>query len=891
MNEQKKLKKNHQNLILYITPAVIVILFYLILLIAKRIEPFGSNSIFINDSYRQLYPYLVVFRRKLINGENLFYYWNGGLGRDFLSLYFYYLASPLNLLVVFFPENKVLLYMTFSVILRSSIAAGTFSFYIASKKETKSIVIIGLSVAYALSGFVCAYSCFISWMDTYYIFPVIMVGYDRMKKQNKHLLYVLSLAYMAYTCFYMAFFVGFFLVLKFLLDEHESVKQFFVNSLHFVLSSLIAVLIVATPIMVSFKAALSSGNGSKKFIGISHRWFGNIFEVLRYQFCLAEAHNVSMKYNDSNIYCGVFSITAFLVYICIKNIPIKKKIKKIVLIVFLIISMNETILNYIWHGFHIQRGMPNRFSFLLIFVILELIYEIVVNLNNINEKMLIIACGCSSIYPLVCYFFTDYSGYVSSHLMLAINTGLILIYSGLLIFQKHRINNVFLKYVFTSVFLIEILTNAFVSYSHNLRESDYPFLNSEELKGVVLNTECEADGFYRSDLVEGNSANIDLLIQTNGYSTLDTFLDSDLRWFIDSVTGFTSAVLVENNGLNDLLEDILGLRYIYLPKDNTSYTQKYNYDKVYESNHFVSYENKDSLGLGFAVDKSVEKIEFPNESIFDNMNTLSSKLMNSEKIFAEKNPECLVNSSNCAVSPGDTDYLSLLFSYENPYNCSATIDFEIDESGQYYIYLDSDKTLCANIFVNEIKIKNIFQSSVYYGNFFIGKCNKGDKVKIKIYNSGFEKTESSPYGTREYLTLRIAREDTEAIKRINDYLNDSRFNVTKFSSSDITGEVVINGDNVLMTTIPYSEGWHIYEDGKELMSSKCMNAFLGVELSSGHHKIKFQYISPGFYIGIMISLSTLILYILYCILCRLRENKHKDEKNLLTQSESGESIN
>lgn len=45
-------------------------------------------------------------------------------------------------------------------------------------------------------------------------------------------------------------------------------------------------------------------------------------------------------------------------------------------------SFNNILLNYIWHGFHDQYGIPNRFSFLFIFVLLTMGYEAVIKTDR-----------------------------------------------------------------------------------------------------------------------------------------------------------------------------------------------------------------------------------------------------------------------------------------------------------------------------------------------------------------------------------------------------------------------------------------------------------------------------------------------------------------------------
>ena len=578
-------------------------------MIYNGIEPFGTKTFIIHDNHLQIYPFLSVLRRKLLNGDSLFYLWNCGLGCNYLATYFYYLASPINFLVILFPEDKINLFLDFSIVFRGILSAGTFAFYLSLRKKTENAstddandnvnnssgnaLVIALAVAYALSAYVCAYSYSTCWMDTYVVFPIVMYGYNRLINEKKPVVYIISLAYMAYCCFYMAYIVGFFLVLHFLLDKHKNIKNFFKNALYFGVASVVAICMTAVQIMVCIFSALSSGNGSQSFSNFSHEWFGNIFEVLRYQFFLAKSTDLSFIYNDTNIYCGVFAIVAIFVYIFRNNIPISDKIRKLVMIVFLLVSMNETYLNFIWHGMHAQLGMPNRFSFLLIFIILGLVYDTFCNLQEIDNKGIIAGLVCSIVYPVICYFFVNYNGYVNSHLMLAYNMGIIVIYGVLILIRKSISKERIISTIFMLFMSAEVMVNAFFCYGQNTMDINSHNIFLREVQNAVDNVEKKSDSLHRSDIVDSPNISMNLLTDINGYSAFNTFLYSDLRWTDDSLTGFTSGVAVENRGLNAFLEDFYGLKYLYMRTDNLQNDNKNNYKMIYENDNIKVYENED----------------------------------------------------------------------------------------------------------------------------------------------------------------------------------------------------------------------------------------------------------------------------------------------------------
>ena len=79
--------------------------------IAFGIQPFGDNSLLIIDGLHQYMPFYSVLYDKLKGGESLFYSFRSGLGINFLSLFSYYLSSPLNLLIIFFKNNWLIFYI------------------------------------------------------------------------------------------------------------------------------------------------------------------------------------------------------------------------------------------------------------------------------------------------------------------------------------------------------------------------------------------------------------------------------------------------------------------------------------------------------------------------------------------------------------------------------------------------------------------------------------------------------------------------------------------------------------------------------------------------------------------------------------------------------------
>ena len=84
-----------------------------------------------------------------------------------------------------------------------------------------------------------------------------------------------------------------------------------------------------------------------------------------------------------------------------------------------------------------------------------------------------------------------------------------------------------------------------------------------------------------------------------------------------------------------------------------------------------------------------------------------------------------------------------------------------------------------------------------------------------------------------------------------------------FDGDYISGDIKIDEDHSLVfTQVPYDKGWKVKVDGKQIDYSKVNGGFIGFYLDSGNHTVEFEYTIPMLIPGIVVSLvSTLILVI------------------------------
>ena len=115
---------------LYIIPALITGLFGMLLFVKKGYFIFGSESLACMDAQIQYVDFFSYLKNVLSGKDSILYTFNKGLGGSGIALFSYYLASPLNLLVAFFPVAYMTRFLDFLFAAKTMIAAVTFSIYL-----------------------------------------------------------------------------------------------------------------------------------------------------------------------------------------------------------------------------------------------------------------------------------------------------------------------------------------------------------------------------------------------------------------------------------------------------------------------------------------------------------------------------------------------------------------------------------------------------------------------------------------------------------------------------------------------------------------------------------------------------------------------------------------
>lgn len=801
-----------------------------IICIGNGVYPFGDNCILHIDMYHQYCPFFTEFLNKLQSGGSLQYSWNLGLGSDFVSLYAYYLASPLNFLILLCPKSHVIEFMTLLIILKISASGLTFFLYIrhhyklvgkdGRMHKNQVIPAIVFSTAYALSGFVAAYSWDIMWMDCIALFPLIMIGLERLVQEKKAGLYYITLALCIFCNYYISIMICIFLVFAFVLLFFSQKKGKGGAVLRFGWYSLLAGASSAILLLPEIAVLSVSGSAEGGFPKTAEFYFNILAE-------LGRGAAVTSVYtgNDHwpNLYAGAFSLFLVWIYVLNRRISWKEKVPRIAMLAFFLVSFAENQLDYIWHGMHFPQALPGRQSFLYSFVLLSMGFAAVRKRKGTKIWHIAVAAIVSMMLLLLSGWYGDET--VTEPVSLVITALFICVYAVTFVLTKITGKKRRLAFAQFAVFVavaelaINMAATGFGTTSrvaYTEKQTDYENL----LETAKEDNEETGSGFYRVEDTERKTKNDDSLYGYASATIFSSLMNLDVSHLFQSLFMEGGKNFYCYNGATPLSSSLFSVKYML--SDSALEESPYR-TLIGGSGSSFLYRNNYSLPLGFVMDE--QAIANWTSSTADRMASLNSL---TSALGAEGQ---MLYPATCVIdaNAGDT-----------------TID--IAEDGYYYADYVSCTSDTLTVNRSDGWTKQYSKTSHRY-LIELGECKAGDE--IHILNSNMESIEFQVYQLNE-----------KVVQQAFDTLNAQTMQLTDMTDRKIEGKIQVQNAGRLILSVPADEGWTLYVDGKETEIEPLADALVGVHLEKGSYTIKLCYTTPGLKVGAGISLGAVILFLI-----------------------------
>lgn len=810
--------KKYKNIILSILIPIIIMI---IILIFNGFYPFKDKIILMLDGFNQYPGFLNNFKETLLSNQSIFYSFKGLLGFNSYASNVYYTLNITNILYLFFSKNTIIDFYTISIIIKFSLCSLTMLLLLNYFKKNKYNYIF--SICYALSSYNLLYYLNYMWFDSIILLPFVILGIEKIFKENKYLTYIISLSLAIFCNFYIGYMICIFSLIYF-------ITKYFINNnknkkiiIKYILSSILAGLLTS---FVTLPVLLELLNGkSSLFTNYTNSYFKFDLDFINvfYKLTFGSFSNGDLEYGNPNVYVGLFIYINTILYFFNKNISLKTRLINLGIFLFFLLSMSFNLLDYFWQMMQMPIWYPVRYAFIFDLFIIILAFNNYYNLDNISKKKKILLLLLILTLSIIGFF-------TSGNLKELINLKAKIIYLGIsilfIIYYFVLIYNKELKKLLYFLIIIELALNAFVTFKNNGNDNSYKdFTNNQN---IINNQIINDNTFYRLTTINKTIKNNGLL---NNYN--------DINYF-SSIRNKNSYELFKKLGIktiddcntdyyynNPIINALFNIKYYISSSENNYYEIINNYNNTY------LYKNNDSASLGFITTNKIKDLKLTNNYI-DNLNNLHKTITNSNNIIIKE-----IKLSDATIKCSINTCIT--------YGHDAYIKYNFKNKKDSFLIIQDDNTSSKDTKYDiSINNKNYNEIDMPY------LIRKKDNINITIKPDG----EYKDYNYHVYLIN--YSEYQKFIKNIN----NNKAKIYYINDSNIVMKVETNNNEILFTSIENDNGWKIFVDNKETTITPIMDGLIGIKLSEGKHTIKFKFYPPGLNIGIIISSISLIIILL-----------------------------
>lgn len=841
-----------------------------VMFIIYSVFPFGDYTVMRMDLYHQYGPLYAELYERVVNHQSFLYSWFSGGGSSFLGNYFNYLSSPLSVLIFLFDKKDISFAITFIVAVKCILSAAAFAYYLKASQKKYSVLSSVFGVAYAFSAYFLAYYWNVMWLDGMILLPIIALGIEKIINNGKSATYIISLALLLVSSYYMGFmtcifaviyFIGYFVISSNFNDKMDknakfekkySFKElmnnkFFNRGIRFAFSSITAAAVCAVTLVPVFMILRSSSATSDSFPNSFTSYF-NVFDFLTSHLAGLET-TIRSSGEDvlPNVYSGMLAVILLPLFVINKDIRLKEKTAYIVMLLLFFFSFNNNCLNFIWHAFHFPNDLPFRFSFMYTFLILTCGYKCITKMKSIDIKDIGFV-GMAWVFFIVIAQKMATSKMSESTIYISI--GFIIVWTGFLyLYRKGKLDKLVIGATAVVMIFSEVLiadTGAILITQAN---ADYTS-RFDNYTQAIDKIHSEDDGFYREELTYLETRMDPSYYAYNGMSVFSSMAYEDYSRLQYSLGMFGNRInSYTYNTQTPVYNMMFNIKYLVKsPVSLTPSEDLYTYFSETDNGEVEIYENKYFLPIAYAVNENINDWTPEEGNPFELQNSYFSLATGYSDVFKAVD---YLNTEFDGLSGDDiTNNGTFWFNKNDADSGYGYVDFTItpSKSGNTYIYVKSPDI--DSIEIDSTGISSHTQSISEPYIFDLGHCEEGEEIKISLDCSNVDSTDT-------YAEIYAYTIDEDILKLGYKRLNDSSLNVNEHSDTKISGTISVKENSVLYSSIPYDTGWSIYIDGEKAETFKIGNALLCTSIKPGEHTIEYIYKPKGLNIGIIVSAASI----------------------------------
>ncbi|MDR0485943.1 MAG: YfhO family protein [Elusimicrobiota bacterium] len=842
---------------------------------------YGNAIILDSDGIKQSYSTFLYFGRWLrIIFFNLLSFnfsiplWdhNIGYGADIIStLHYYGIGDPLNFISFFTPEKYTELVYEMILISRLYFAGLFFSMFCFRMRLSFMQALIG-SFVYVWSAFTLIGSLWLitGFMSAMIYLPLMLLGIEKILSGEKPFLLIISAFCALITNFYFFYMlsciVSFYFIVRayFTAPAENKTKHILKMSARFALNYATGIFLACLVFIPNFYLLIHSTR-------MKVQVFRFLYDLNYYKeltMSLFNVYPISFEW----IFIGVSSMAlfAFIALFMRKGKFLQVKIIFLFLSFCLIFPIGGKIL----HGFSYASL---RWIWAYIFTAAFICSLMLPYLMRLKKKEMLAMSIIAALYIGLCIlFYRDLLNIVKIGYVV---TGVYLISFTAISFMKMKKSRGY------AVILLLLCANIFLSaaYAYKYSFAGYK-IKIGEIYPSVINTSHlsvkninDADSFYR---YEENPFGLDIytnssmLVGVKGTSyyyslavpyiyellgDLEHYTEFDFMYYgLDGRTMMGALASVKYFIVADGAEQ-------YLP---FGFDENANSFKAHRRTEYHAYKTKNNLPLGYTYSKYIPYSVYENLDAVQRQEILLQGAVLKENLPPqfEKAQRLELRERRIPFYVNAADGLLLesnkMVGIKN--GAAMQIVFNAPPNSETYIRFvniiapSNKEAMTVNVFSNGVNKK----FEVYSPKFvrYIGKKNY-------IINMGYSKVAKTSsvitlpsegtltFDKMELVNLPFGKEYEAEIKTLKEDVLEN----VKLEGNEVSGEISLKTNKILVLSLPYNEGWEAWINGVKTPILRANIMYMGFPLQAGKYEIRLKYATPGIYLGAFLSLLGFII--------------------------------
>lgn len=869
----------------FVIPAVLYFLIYL----SMGLHPFGDGSVLVLDLNGQYVYFYEALRNAVMGDASLLYSFARQLGGEFLGIYAYYVASPFSYIVCLFPQSRILEALLCIFLIKAGISGFSMGYYLhktASRLNKTNVIIC--SVLYSMCSYAVIQQHNSMWIDALMWLPLLTLGIEELIKNYKYKLYVIMLALILMSNFYIGYMAciytaAYFFYYYFANNENDRNNPN-LESKHFIKSLLrigvFSVIAIGISMVIVASAYYSLQFGKNEFSNPNFS-FTVRFQIIDFLTKLFPGSYDTVRPEGLPfVYCGVLTLFCVPLYFLSKKFTTREKVFAAGFIAFFVLSFSINTLDMIWHGFQKPNWLNYRYSFMLCFVLVVLAYKGLGEIRRASSRTIAFIGSLMILFLAVAQKFNYHAvverinGKVEFDQPLKelemiwlsiLCIAMITIILCVMIRTRRRQTAALMLLVFVCIEAFGSGIVGCVEFGDDVIYSTYSSYNDfvgnlRPLTDAIVEND---DSFFRYEKNVHRKYCDNMALNIRGLTNSTSTLNKETINFLANIGYASKSHWSKYLGGNLITDSLLGIKYIIDEEDSiiSNYYELTDLEEAeYKNSYYYAFINDYALSLAYSVDSSVLDYEFEGKTPIENINSLLNAMLGSSENkqyfvpveFTEDttNLSTKKNSSYIEYRPEVTGNSATL-----TYTFTATVE------GEYFFYLPSD-------YPREVTLKVNGKSN---GTFYASETKRivslGYFDPEEVVNVSMTLNSDVLYVTPEVPSIYYM--DVESAQNALIQLSGEQFMIAdNWREDDFKGTYTTNNEaTTVLTTLPYDEGWKLYVDGEPVEYTKTLGALIAFEIEgSGEHTVRLKYAPKTFTLGLTISILSTALFVLIIII-------------------------